>query len=286
MQWVAGLNFGLPGNRVLPTSAKAVTSASFIIDTGARYAQQLTAELQWQAPTIVNGFTDRFRYENVWQAAETFILHDGLWLMAVSRYAALPSLVVQTTIAGRPWSSSYQVQVGDKTIAGTTDPGTGRAMAVLPAWGNAELVLLDGGRQTRVPFYAGMGARIVQHIDLREHVLVSMRPENLNVGPPIKVWLDVRNIGTHPTRARVHLEGEGIKLNGSHVGLAVLSADEQRSFLVESTAASPSSVLLARVEWKYGSQRACVYRTSDGVQFPVQVAGLSVGSAAELRSAR
>lgn len=286
LQWVVGLNFGLPGNRVVPASANAITSASFITHTGTRYAQQLTAEFQWQAPTIVNGFTDRFRYENVWQAAETFILHDGLWLMAVSRYGTLPSLAVQTTTAGKSCPSRYQIRVGESTVTGTTDPRTGNAEVVLRAWGEAELVLFDGSRQIRVPFFAGMGARIAQHIDLQEHVLASIRPENPSAGSPIKVWLDVRNVGTRPTRAQVHLQSEGVKLNGSDVILVTLRAGEQRSFLLELTSSSSSYLLLARVEWKYGSQRACLYGTSDELPLPVRVAGFSVSSTAEPSSDR
>lgn len=271
LQWIAGLNYGLPGGRVIPASTNPVEPASFIINTGARYAKQLTAELQWETPTIVNGFTDAFRYENRWQAAETFILHDGLWLMAVSRYGAPPTLTVHTTCAGKPCPTRYRVRVEKKTVGGITERNTGKAQIILPAWGEAELVLFDAGRQIHIPFYASMGSHITQHVDLQEHLLVSMRPANIKATPPFGVLLEVRNSGKRPTRVRIHLQAEGVALDGSDVPLITLQGGESRSLLFRFTPASATYLLMARVDWEYGSQWACVYGMANGVMFPIRI---------------
>ena len=38
----------------------------------------------WKSPTIINGHGARLQFENIWQHGETFIKHDGFWLMALS----------------------------------------------------------------------------------------------------------------------------------------------------------------------------------------------------------
>lgn len=271
LQWVAGLNYGLPGDRIIPPSTNPIASASFIINTGTRYAKQLTAELQWQVPTIVNGFTDRFRYENTWQAAETFILHDGLWLMAVSRYAALPRLTLHTTCAGKPCPTRYKVRLGNENIGGTTDRSTGRAEIPLPAWGEGVLLLSGAAGEIHVPFYASMGSHITQRVDLQEHLMVSIQPRNVKGMLPLEAHLEVRNTGKKPSKAHICVQVRGATLEGPRIPSVTLQGGESRSFLLRFTPSSATFLLVARVDWKYGSQWTGLYGFAKGAMFPIRI---------------
>lgn len=257
LQWVVGLNYGVPGDRVLPVSRDAVVSASFITNLGSRYGKQLTAELQWQQPTIVNGFTEGFRYENTWQASETFILHDGLWLMAISRYGAPPKMGVHTTCGGIACAARVRVNVRGKVVDGRTEESTGRLTTVLPAAGKGTLELFRHGKRIVVPFAARMGAQLKLHVDLEAQLVVSLKRGM--PAPDNRIVLKLVNVGYRASRALVRLRAHGAKLNRPTDMFVSLAAGESRAWLIEVAPSSPTYVVSSDVQWNFGHDREFLY---------------------------
>lgn len=275
LQWLAGLNHGFPGDRVIPASENPVEPASFVTNAGSRYVKQLTAELQWSSPTIVNGFTRGFRYENTWQAAETFILHDGLWMMALSRYGVPPRLTIQTTCAGTPCSTGYEINVGNEKARGSTGEVTGRAEIVLPAWGEASLELAGPGGQMQIPFYAPMGSHRTLRVDLETQLLVSAHFTEETQDSSHIFRLDVTNCGRRATRARVSLQADGAEIADLPVQSMVLKARETKSLLIEIVPTSATFVIAARVDWPYGSEQIAIFGTRDGDMYEYAVSQIN-----------
>jgi hypothetical protein len=114
LQWIAGLNYGFPagmtrrrvnGGFGAPEPAEGLC-ASMIVNTGERQVVpwdghtpmlKQRATPVWGSPTIVNGLGAHLQYENIWQHGETFIKHDGFWLIALSLWNPDPGGAV-------PWS--------------------------------------------------------------------------------------------------------------------------------------------------------------------------------------
>jgi hypothetical protein len=264
LQWLAGLNYGIPGDRVIPASENPVGPASFITNAGSRYVRQLTAEFQWNSPTIVNGFTTGFRYENTWQAAESFILHDGLWMMALSRYGVPPRLTIQTTCASMPCSTGYEVTVGNEIVRGSTEETSGRAEIVLPAWGDALLELTGPGGHMQFPFYAPMGSRRILHMDLEAQLRLSAHFSEKMPDSSIVFRLEVTNCGWRSTRADVRLQADGAKIVDSSVQSVELKPRETRSLLIRIVPTSSTFVIAAGLQWPYGRNTTVIFGTRDG----------------------
>ena len=90
LEWISGLNPGVPSNRVIGAgTASPFAAASFLTGMPVRTARTWS-EWQWQRPkpfaTIVGGFRSTFVYDDIRAAGDTSISRDGLWLYATSVY--------------------------------------------------------------------------------------------------------------------------------------------------------------------------------------------------------
>ena len=90
LEWVIGLNPGVPSERVGASNTQSpVSSASFLTGIGAREAHGASS-WEWLRTnpfgTIVNGFRANFTYEDSFEAGDSSLRYDGAWLSAVIAY--------------------------------------------------------------------------------------------------------------------------------------------------------------------------------------------------------
>ena len=90
LEWVLGLNPGVPSERVLGSSTQSpVSSASFLTGVGAREAHGASS-WEWLRTrpfgTIVNGFRTDFTYEDSFAAGDSSLRYDGAWVAATLAY--------------------------------------------------------------------------------------------------------------------------------------------------------------------------------------------------------
>jgi hypothetical protein len=90
LEWVTGLNAGVPAERVVDgATGSPYEAASFVTGLGGR-SVATWSPWEWQRvrpfATIVNGFRQAFVFDDVAAAGGTSIRHDGLWLYATAVY--------------------------------------------------------------------------------------------------------------------------------------------------------------------------------------------------------
>jgi hypothetical protein len=90
LAWIGGLNPGLPADRVRGADpGSPLVAASFLTGIGVRDALP-SSSWEWARPrsfaTIVNGFKGAFAYDDSFEAADTSLDYDGVWLYAISVY--------------------------------------------------------------------------------------------------------------------------------------------------------------------------------------------------------